>query len=207
MRKKLLISGTLLVLLTSACAPQAQPTMNPADVQNTAAAAAFTVVAQTQAAIPTATPLPPTTTATPLPLPTTTPFPNSTGDPALATAATLLPTGAATTVPQQSSSNTGDDCNKALTSWSGPSARFTIDNQTNPRGEVVLSLYVVTRSGECGYLTDLSSGPVGSYSAGAFVNGRTNFKVFGGFEIQEGSWKIVVRNDKILAMASCHPNC
>ena len=202
----MLIAGTLLVLLASACAPQAAPTTNPADVQNTAAAAAFTVVAQTQAAIPTATPLPPSPSATPLPLPTTTPLPNSTLDPALATAATLLPPSASTSVPQQAS-NAADDCNKALTSWSGPSARFTIDNQTNPPGEVVLSLYVVTSRGECGYLADLSSGPVGSYSAGAFVDGKTNFKVFGGFEIQEGNWKIVVRNDKILAMANCHPNC
>jgi hypothetical protein len=71
----------------------------------------------------------------------------------------------------------------------------------------VLSLYVVTPTGECGYLTDLSKGPIGTYSAGAFVNGKKNFKVFGGFTVQEGSWKIAVRNDKIVAMGSCYPKC
>ena len=50
----------LIALIAGACAPQAAPTMDAAAVQATAVAAAFTMVAQTQAAIPTATPLPPT---------------------------------------------------------------------------------------------------------------------------------------------------
>src|SRR5512139_2544406 len=74
MKRNVFVISVVLVLLASACAPQGTPTANPVDIQNTAAAAAFTMVAQTQAAIPTATPLPPTETASPIPLPTDTPF-------------------------------------------------------------------------------------------------------------------------------------
>ena len=211
MKRNLSIVGMALILLVSACSPQATPTMNPLDVQHTAEAAAFTVVAQTQEAQPTNTPLPPTATLTLTSPPTLTAIPTQTLDPSLPTSTglpTIASTSAATSAPVvDSSGSTADACNKPLTSWKGPTATFTIKNVTKPQGEIVLSLYVVTPLGECGYLTDLSRGPVGSYSAGAFVNGPKNFKVFGGFQVQEGSWKIAIRNDKILAMGSCYPNC
>ena len=70
MLKKILPILLALTILLTACAPQGTPTMAPADVQNTAVAAAWTMVAMTQAAIPTATPLPPTETPSPTPLPT-----------------------------------------------------------------------------------------------------------------------------------------
>ncbi|NJC95602.1 MAG: hypothetical protein FIB03_04565, partial [Anaerolineae bacterium] len=55
----------VITLIVSACgAPQSTPTIDPVDLQSTVAAAAFTVLAETQAAIPTATPLPPTATPT-----------------------------------------------------------------------------------------------------------------------------------------------
>jgi hypothetical protein len=209
MKRNALTLGILLVLVLSACTPEVAPTANPVDIQHTAEAGAFTMVAETQAAIPTSTPVPPTATIRPTIPSTLTPIPQGT-DGAAAGTATLLPTiAASTSVPQQSSASTSsaEDCNKALTSWKGPTANFTIANETDPEGEIVLSLYVVTPQGECGYLADLSSGPVGSYSAGAFVNGKKNFKVFGGFQIQEGNWKIVVKNDKIIALGSCYPNC
>lgn len=202
MKKHVLTLGLLLILLASACAPQAAPTMAPLDVQHTAEAAAFTMVAQTQESIPTSTAVPPTETASPTLPPTLTSLPSPTGDPALSTA-TLLPTSA----PQQASGSTTDDCNKPLTAWDGPTANFSIFNETKPQGKIVLSLHVTTPRGECGYLTDLSSGPVGAYSAGAFVDGEKDFKVFGGFVIQEGNWKIVVRNDKITAQGGCYPTC
>jgi hypothetical protein len=197
---------TIFSLLVSACGSSATPTVNPADVQNTAIAAAFTVVAETQAAIPTDTPIPPTNTPSPTPPPTETPLPSPTLNSLLA-----LPTGIPTfTAQPPSSTSSGDPCNQPLTSWKGPSANLTISNETKPQGTLVLSLYVVTDLGECGYLyvySDSLSGPVGQYSAGAFVTGKQNFKVFGGFRITEGGWKIVVRNDKIIAMGSCYPNC
>lgn len=70
MLKKILPIFLALTILLTACGAQGTPTMAPADVQNTAVAAAWTVVAMTQAAIPTATPLPPTETPSPTPLPT-----------------------------------------------------------------------------------------------------------------------------------------
>jgi hypothetical protein len=207
MNRNLSIVGAVLILLASACSPKATPTMNSQDIQNTAEAAAFTVVAQTQEAQPTNTLLPPTATLTLTPLPTLTAPPAQTIDPALPTvpglptiAATLAQPSIATSAPVDDSAST--DCEKPLTSWTGPTANFTIKNETKPEGDVVLSLHVVSPRGDCGYLTDLSRGPIGTYSAGAFVNGQKNFKVFGGFQIQEGNWKIIIDNDKIYATGS-----
>lgn len=210
MTRNVLIIGVVLILLVSACAPQAVPTANPVDVQHTAEAGAFTMVAQTQAAVPTSTSLPPTETPPPTALPTDTP-------PPLPTSATqgVLPTGIPTFTPQSpnTSSNTNnsqDVCNQPLTAWQGPTANFTIYNQTRPAGTIVLSMYVVTTLGQCGYLIitgDSFSGPIGQYSAGAFITGKQNFKAFGGFNITEGNWKIVVKNDSITALGGCYPNC
>lgn len=208
MKQNALIVGAVLILLVSACAPEAAPTANPVDIQHTAEAGAFTMVAQTQAANPTNTPIPSTATASPTLPPSLTPIPQLTSGSPAPTLSTLLPTIAATSGQQQQQSTSSvNDCNKPLTSWKGPTANFSITNETKPQGKIVLSLYVVTPQGECGYLTDLSSGPVGMYSAGAFVDGKKNFKVFGGFQIQEGSWKIVVKNDQIIALGGCYPNC
>jgi hypothetical protein len=207
MKRNVLIIGVVLILLASACAPQATPTVNPADIQHTAEAAAFTMVAQTQEALPTATPIPPTELPSPTPLPTNTPLPTS-------GAGTLqaLPTGAPTIAPQstQGSTNDQDNCNQPLTAWQGPTANFSIANQTQPEGTIILSMYVVTELGQCGYLiisSDSFSGPIGQYSAGAFITGQQNLKAFGGFRITEGNWKIVVKNDSITAMGGCYPNC
>jgi hypothetical protein len=211
MKRNVLIIGVVLILLVSACAPQAAPTANPVDIQHTAEAGAFTVVAETQAAVPTSTPVPPSDTPAPTALPTETP-------PPLPTSSTpgALPTNIPTFTPQSpsTSSNTNntnnqDICNQPLTSWQGPTANFTIANQTKPEGTIVLSMYVVTTLGQCGYLItgDSFSGPIGQYSAGAFITGKQNFKAFGGFNITEGNWKIVVKNDSISALGGCYPNC
>lgn len=198
MKRSALILGVVLSLAASACAPQATPTINPLDIQHTAEAAAFTMVAQTEESIPTATLQPPTETSSPTALPTLTPISSPTSAVLLSATATPAP---------QSSGPTQDDCNKALTSWQGPTAKLSIANNTKPQGKIVLSLWVVTELGECGFLVDLSSGPVGQYSAYAFVDGQKNFKVFGAFRITPGSWKIVVRNESIVAQGGCYPNC
>jgi hypothetical protein len=173
------------------------------------------MVAQTEDAMPTDTQIPPTATATPTLEATATPIESPTIDPSLA-ASTGLPTVefastvVSTSLPPTAippAASTDANCNKALTGWKGPTANFSIVNETQPQGKIILSLYVVTPLGECGYLADLSQGPVGQYSAGAFVDGKKSFKVFGNFRITEGSWKITVRNDKILANGSCYPNC
>lgn len=191
------------ILLLGACAPQATPTVDPMDVQHTAEAAAFTMVAQTQAAIPTSTPIPPTATESPTPLPTLTSItsPTAIGDTVIVDTPTGIPTLFVAQQPTTSSQGgtTVENCNKTLTEWQGPTANFNIVNETRPQGTVVLSLHVISTLGECGYLADLSRGPVGVYSAGAFVDGRQSFKVFGGFSITEGNWNIIIRNTDIVA--------
>lgn len=213
MRRTITILGILFVLLAGACAPGAAPTVDPADVQQTAQAAALTMVAQTQQAEPTATRIPPTDTASPTVRPTITllPLPTSATAQSLPPNAPTFTQQAAAPQPTSSSPDDGQDaCNQALTSWQGPTANFTIANQTRPAGTIVLSMYVVTEMGQCGYLViggDSFSGPVGQYSAAAFITGKQNFKAFGGFRITEGNWKIVVRNDSIDALGGCFPNC
>jgi hypothetical protein len=209
MKRNALSIGIVLVLLMSACAPGAAPTANPVDIQHTAEVGALTMVAETQAANPTATPVPPTETPLPTLPSTNTPLPLDTpGTPG------TLPTNIPTFTPQSPNTSTNtnnqDVCNQPLTAWQGPTANFTIANQTKPAGTIVLSMYVVTAMGQCGYLViggDSFSGPVGQYSAGAFITGKQNFKAFGGFNITEGSWKIVVKNDSITALGGCFPNC
>ena len=88
-----------------------------------------------------------------------------------------------------SGGSTQDNCNKALTAWEGPTAKLNLANATKPQGVVTLSLYVV------------------QYSAGAFVDGKKDFRVFGGFRITQGSWTIVVKNESIVAQGGCYPNC
>jgi hypothetical protein len=204
MNKKIISYFALLALFVSACGAQATPTMSGEDVQNTAAAAAFTVVAETQNALPTNTLVLPTEIPTETAQPTETLAPSPTVDTLLSTPA-VIPTF----TPQASTSNS-NPCNKALLSWQGDTTSFSIVNETNPKGKIILLMSVVTKYGECGWLNIYSnsfSGPVGTYSAGAFVEGKKDFKVFGVFQVTEGSWKVIVRNDTIVAKGSCYPNC
>lgn len=223
MKRTALTIGVVFILLMSACAPKSTPTANPVDIQHTAEAAAFTVVAQTQQAVPTATPVPPTNTSIPAVAITDTvpPLPTINFDSTQVGASTGLPTvgfptaGIPTFTPppaqsSQGSSNTQANCNQPLTSWQGKTANFVVVNQTKPQGTIILSMYVVTEMGQCGYLIvtgDSFSGPVGQYSAGAFITGPKNMKAFGGFRITEGKWKIAVRNDSITVLGACYPNC
>ena len=220
MKRNVLILGVLLALFAGACAPQAAPTANRADVQHTAEAAAFTMVAETQGALPSSTPIPPTVTANPTLAVTNTPPPlptlNIPGTQVTqVTQAVSPPTGLPTFTAQPPSSNSGsnnnqDICNQPLTSWQGPTANFSIANQTKPQGSIVLSMYVVTEFNQCGYLVitgDSFTGPIGQYTAGAFITGKQNFKAFGGFRITGGNWKIVVKNDSIEARGGCYPDC
>jgi hypothetical protein len=224
MKRNVLITGVVLILLVSACAPKATPTANPVDIQHTAEAAAFTMVAETQQAMPTATSLLPTDTPSPtaaVPTNTVPPLPGFGTQQATPTILTqpgvALPTALPTFTqqvqapqPASGSSNTQDICNQPLPAWQGPTANFQIVNQTKPEGTIILSMYVVSKFGQCGYLVisgDSFSGPIGDYSAGAFITGKQNMKAFGAFRITEGNWKIVVRNDSITAQGGCSPNC
>lgn len=131
-----LVSILLAVFMLAACGAEATPTISSADINSTAVSAAFTIVAQTQAAIPTATPLPPTETPTQTPPPTNTPA--------------SLPTLAAT-LTNTPASGAGDYCStRVLGSPQGRETRILIDNTT--RYPIQISLYLnETSRNECGY--------------------------------------------------------
>ena len=136
----------VIALLISACGAPAAPTMQAVDVQNTAVAGAFTVVAQTQAAIPTNTPLPPTETPTQTPLPTETPLP-------LPTSATVI--SAPTTAAVSNNNNSGGGTDPCATRvLSAPEGKETIIRVVNTtKLGVLVSLYLneTASKGACGY--------------------------------------------------------
>jgi hypothetical protein len=138
-------------LLLSACGSPAAPTMNAADVQSTAQVAAITMVAQTQAAIPTATPLPPTEAPTQTPAVTDTPL-------ALPTlASTLAVTLTSTTAPVSNDAG-GDPCQtRVLNPERGRETVIRVVNETRAKVRVSMYLNETEAHGECGYRSfDLS---------------------------------------------------
>ncbi|MBI3168705.1 MAG: hypothetical protein HYZ22_09520 [Chloroflexi bacterium] len=139
MIKKIIPILALLAVLVAACGGQpAEPTLSPDQVQGTAISAAFTMVAATQAAVPTNTPVPPTETPSPTPLPTFTPLPLPTQSVALPTATTA-------------SSGGGGQCDSLLNlAEAGPQSLVRFENNTG--GTVGLSLYMYTpnKFAQCG---------------------------------------------------------
>lgn len=208
MKKRKISYILLLAVLISACgAPATTPTLDAISVQNTSMAAAFTLVAGTLAAAPTNTAVPPTETHTQTPLPTDTPSP--TLDALVTSTVTLLPTNLPTFTPQPVGAGAGS-CGGQLSSWKGSTSNFAIVNETNPKGKIQLLVSVTTKLGECGWLKingTSFTGPAGTYSATALVSGTPNFRVSGAFFIQGGNWKIIVRNDRLVAKGGCYPNC
>jgi hypothetical protein len=200
MKNRFLSASAALALLLGACGAPAAPTRSPENVRSTSLAIASTAAAETQAAIP-------TNTLIPTEAPTQTPTPTVEPSPTLET-----PTGAPTDFPSATPSGSASrtDCSKPLLSWQGTTVNFTTENETKPKGKILLLMSVLTKTGECGYLNIYGSsfsGPAGTYSAAAYVDGPKNFKVFGSFSVNAGSWKVIVRNDTIVAKGSCYPNC
>lgn len=206
-------------LVMAACGPAPEPTMSPEEIQGTAMSGAMTMVAETQAAIPTATPIPPTETPSPTPLPTNTVPPLNLTPSTLGaqvgpgTQAATQAFGLATNTPAQAAGS-NDPCNQPLTSWGGESAQITLKNNTKPKGLVTASLFFNASFGECGYISaqfDNSTTltvPVGVFSAGAFVDGPKDFKIFGGGEItRPGKYSLWFENESIILRAGCAPNC
>jgi hypothetical protein len=146
-RLSILTQLLIITLIISACGARAgeatpAPTLNPIELQGTSAVVAFTMIAETQAAIPTATPIPPTATFTNTPLPTNTFLPvDSSG-------ATLTP------VPNTNSGG-GDPCvDKPLpTTLQGETVKIRINNST--KATLALSVYLnqTTPQVVCGYRT------------------------------------------------------
>ena len=132
----------MIALITSACGAQATPppTIDPLDLQATVAAAAFTMLAETQSAIPTATPPPPTPTITNTPLATNTVPP-------------LPPAGATLTPAPNSNSGGVDPCiNQVLpATLVGTPAKIRINNSTKAAVSFTIYLNQITPQGKCGY--------------------------------------------------------
>jgi hypothetical protein len=197
--------------MLAACGSAAEPTMSVAEVQGTAMAAAMTMVAETQAAIPTATSIPPsaTPTATSFSTPTNTVVPLSLESPTPTQAISALPTN--TTAP---STGSNDPCLQPLTSWEGDSAQINVKNNTKPKGSIILALGFNTNMGQCGIISASFSNnatltvPIGSFWASAFVTGKKDFKVFGGDVItRSGNYSLWIENERIILKAGCAPNC
>jgi hypothetical protein len=164
--KQLLFILTASALLLSACGSKAPPTIDPVQVQASALAAAGTMIAQTQAAIP------------PTPAPSDTPQPTPT-DLASPTPLLTLPTlPSFPTAEAPTASGTGSDCNGALSSKpAGPMATVKIQNAT--KYLVTISLYLIkNKFGDCGYrsyviaamqsVSSTSAFPFGCYDSYAF---------------------------------------
>lgn len=193
--KRLFFEILVVSLLISACGPKtpASPTLNAADMQSTAISMAWTLAAQTMAAIPTATPTPIPPTDTPLPIPTAT--------------IRSLPT-----LPQFPPTNTphSGGCDQILTKWDGPSTNVNVINET--KGDVVLSITLISSPrGYCGYLPELRFGkggtsttlPLGSYFFFASVSGKKNFTTSGGpFGINNSDkWVLIIKEGGIILKA------
>jgi hypothetical protein len=200
MLKKILPILLALTVLLTACAPQGTPTMAPADVQNTAVSAAWTVVAATQLANPTATPLPPTETPSPTPLPTFTLVP-------------IIPTLDQLILPTATSAPSDpNNCLKPLNvGEAGPTNNMRIENQSD--GVIQwLSLNLATNAfGQCGALSynNIPKGgkvlidlPKGTWYAYAGVNYKdgSSSTPYGSFILRPGDWdllRIIVKKDTI----------
>lgn len=136
--KRKVLTFVMLAALTflSACGAASTPTLSAADAANTAVALAWTELAMTQAALPTATPIPPTST----PLPTDTPFPTFTPAPTLAV-----------NVPAASPTSGANPCNEPMPpSTSGAKTQVKFVNKSD--GLVSLSFGLTQKNdvGECG---------------------------------------------------------
>ena len=145
MKRFSILTQALLVMLTiSACGvsvSQATPTVNLVDLQITALAAASTLMAETQAAIPTSIPPQPTATATLPPIPTVGPT------------FTPNPEGVAVTPTLAEGLGGGDPCiNQVLpASLPGQKIKIRIDNPTKASIMVSVNLQSGNPQGICGY--------------------------------------------------------
>ena len=197
--KKILLTLAAFSFLLNACggtpAADAPPELTGEDVQATALAMAWTMAAETMAAMPTSTPIPPTETPTIVP-PTAT--------------MTLVPTLALPTI-----TNTPDKdrCNQPLMSTEGQKTKLVIFNQT--KYSVNISLYLAPNNAqnECGYIpvygaplaknqdTSLEVPYSGGYTyyVYAWVSGDSGFSLSGGpFTINNSDkWEIHIRDSFI----------
>ncbi len=202
--KKLLTIMFASVLLLSACGPEPEPTMSAEDVQGTAVAAAWTMVAETQAVLPTATPIPPTDTPVPTLPPTSTPIP--------------LPTQPVSALPTNTLSSetttSGDICQdlKHLIPADADGPKTTIRIVNEHKVPATISLYLnKTVFGECGYRSySLSKNgdtvqtlPQGCYSAWAWSTDSKETFNAEGYALcanNPDKWTMVIRGERVIML-------
>ncbi len=185
MIKRILPILFVLVALISACAPQAAPTMLPADVQGTAMSSAWTMIAATQLAIPTATSLPPTEIPSPTSLPTFTPLPLL-----LPTLQPILPTSTIA-----AGASDPNSCLKPIDfGQAGKTCRVRVENKSGGPIRLSLNLWKPNAFGQCGAIslkvanndTSIVELPVGSWYGYAWVEGKNPSTSEGSFEMMQG---------------------
>jgi len=138
--KLLLTTVTILASLLSSCGVKAVPTIDPAQVQASAVAVLITMVAMTQAARPTETPVPPTGTPTDTPQPTPT-IPPIPATETLVSSSSAAPTG-----------GSADACNGLISANKGGLMlkNLLITNKT--KVVVGVSIYLNKNAfGDCGF--------------------------------------------------------
>jgi len=196
------LTVVVIAMLISACGAPAAPTMQAVDVQNTAVAAAFTMVAETQAAIPTATPLPPTEPPTLTPLPTNTPLP-------LPTSATSVVISSPTTASVSGNNSGGDPCaTRVLSAPEGRETVIKIANTTKLGVTVSIYLNETASKGACGYrgytiakndsvvITDLVQGCYNLWAWSENAKGKFNSSGYGCINNSD-KWTFEIRADTI----------
>jgi hypothetical protein len=199
-----MIKRTLPILLAvtvmlTACGPQGTPTMSPVEVQGTAVAAAWTMVAATQQANPTATPLPPTETPSPTPPPTFTP---------LATLGLLNPPTPTYAVVAAGT----DTCLHPINMGeAGKKQRIRIENESGGTINLSINLWKPNAFGQCGALSYANVQkygkfiiqlPVGSYYAYAWITLKGGKKMTSGgsFVVPQGGddlFRLIIRPESI----------
>jgi hypothetical protein len=137
-RFPILTLALAVTVILSACGASdagSTPTVSPVDLQLTVVAAAYNSIAETQAALPTAT-IPPTSTITNTPLPTATFMPTPTPAP-----------------PTANVPGAGDPCLTTVlpASLTGNKIKIRIDNPTKSTLMVSVNLHQAAPQGQCGY--------------------------------------------------------
>ena len=192
----LLILGTLVL---SACGPEPEPTMSVEEIQGTAVAGAFTMIAETQAALPTATPIPPTQTPPPTPIPTDTVAPFE------------VPTQPVSAI-QPTATAPADLCSDLRHLIPGDAAgpKTTLQIVNEHKSAATISLYLnKTIFGECGYRsysltrngsTTDSSLPQGCYNIWAWSDDPKDAFNSAGYGCinNPDKWTFIIRGDKIV---------
>lgn len=123
MKQKLFTTISILIILSLSACGSAEPTLSPQDQSNTAVAEAWLIITQTQAALPTSTPIPPTST----------PQPTFTFVPTIPILATIAPAETVAAVPTQS------ECDQ-VPPVEPQGAQVNVDFTNISEGQVNLSL-------------------------------------------------------------------